>query len=333
LKKIFIIANANRKIGLGHLHRQSSLIEYLNKKKIKTFLFVNPKNNLQKLNNKKFEFIKSLKRKTILKYIKLNKPEFIIIDVFQKNFSNFIYLAKNNQIIQIVSDIGHTYKKFANTIIKFGKNIDKKKIIIKKKKYTEFSGRDFIWFRNEFDKLKIKRNHERYFDILICNGGTDFKNITLKEMYNLERTNDIYNIAIVLTNFYKFKKKIERFAKTSKHHYEIIFNSNKISSVMNNSKLALMNGGNTRYELCKTGTPFIAVSINNTQKNFTTPLSNLGICKNYDLKNLDDYHKFNKLVLKTLKNKSAWKKNSSKMNKLFDHKGRQRLFNILENLK
>ena len=51
-------------------------------------------------------------------------------------------------------------------------------------------------------------------------------------MYNLERTKDIYNIAIVLTNFYKFKNKIVRFAKTSKHHYEIIFNSNKISRVL-----------------------------------------------------------------------------------------------------
>ena len=141
MKKIFIITNANRKIGLGHLQRQSSLIEYLYKKKIKTFLFVNPNNNLQKINNKKFEYIKNLKRKTILKYIKFNKPEYIIIDVFQKNFDNFIYLAKNNQIIQIVSDIGHTYKKFANKIIKFGKNINKKKIIIKKKIYRIFRKR------------------------------------------------------------------------------------------------------------------------------------------------------------------------------------------------
>jgi spore coat polysaccharide biosynthesis predicted glycosyltransferase SpsG len=333
LKKIFIIADINRKIGSGHFQRQCSLIEYLDKKKIKALLFLRSNSKITKISNKKFNCIKSLKKKIILKYAKLIKPELIIIDVFQKDFSKFKYLKNISKTVQVVSDIGLTYSKFANFVIKFGENINKKKMIIKKNNYTEFSGRDFIWFRNEFNKLKIKKISKRYFDILICNGGTDFKNITLKEMYNLEKIKENFNIAIVLTNFYKFKKKIIKFAKESKHHYKILLNTTKISSVMNNSKLALMNGGNIRYELCKTGTPFIAVSFNNNQKKFTTPLSNFGICKNYDFKYLDNFQKFNRLVYRLLNNKKLLVKNSSKMTKLFNHQGRQRLVNILENLK
>ena len=30
-------------------------------------------------------------------------------------------------------------------------------MIIKKNNYIEFSGRDFVWFRNEFNKLKTKK--------------------------------------------------------------------------------------------------------------------------------------------------------------------------------
>lgn len=333
MKKIFIITDINRKIGSGHFQRQLSLIEYLDKKKIKVLLFIRPNIKISEISNRKFNYIKSLKKKIILKHVKLIKPELIIIDVFQKDFDQFKFLRNTGKTVQIVSDIGLTYPKFANFIFKFGENINKKKKIIKKKDYTEFSGRDFIWFRNEFNKLKIKKISKRYFDILICNGGTDFKNITLKEMQNLEKIEETFNIAIVLTNFYKFKKKIIKFTKESKHRYKILFNTNKISSVMNNSKLALMNGGNIRYELCKTGTPFIAVSFNDNQKKFTTPMSNLGICKNYDFKYLDNFQKFNRLVYRSLNYRKLLEKNSSKMTKLFDHQGRQRLVNIFNSLK
>ena len=61
------------------------------------------------------------------------KPELIIIDVFQKDFDQFKFLRNTGKTVQIVSDIGLTYPKFANFIFKFGENINKKKTIKKKK--------------------------------------------------------------------------------------------------------------------------------------------------------------------------------------------------------
>ena len=70
---------------------------------------------------------KKFEKKIILKYVKLIKPELIIIDVFQKDFGRFKYLKNISKTVQVVSDIGLTYSKFANFVIKFGENINKKK--------------------------------------------------------------------------------------------------------------------------------------------------------------------------------------------------------------
>ena len=63
MKKIFIITDINRKIGSGHFQRQLSLIEYLDKKKIKVLLFIRPNIKISEISNRKFNYIKSLKKK------------------------------------------------------------------------------------------------------------------------------------------------------------------------------------------------------------------------------------------------------------------------------
>ena len=175
----------------------------------------------------------------------------------------------------------------------------------------------------------MKKIRKRYYDIVICNGGTDFNGISLKQIKNLEKNSSKFVIAIIVTNLFKHRNKIINLAKNSKHNYSIFSDTKNISSIMNNSKIALMNGGNTRYELCKTGTPFINVPINNDQKKYSNFLLKMKVCVNYKYDNLENSYKFNRLVSLMLKDVKILQEKSIKMKNLFDDDGKKFLKNLI----
>lgn len=326
MKNIFIITEINKNAGSGHYSRQQSLADYLSKKKKKIYFFSNAEHFFYQ--NKNIKIIKNINKKIILKKIQSLKPKLIIIDVLQKNVSKFSYLKNLSKIILVLSDVKHNYPKFAQLIVNFGKNLEKNFM----QKSNEISGRDILWFRDEFDKLKIKKIKNRQYDLIICNGGTDNQEISIKEMKILEASLKTYKIILVITNLFKNKKKIIQFAKNSKHTYKVISNSLKISSLMSNSKLSLMNGGNIRYELCKTGTPFINVPINKVQENFSRYFVNLNVCDTFKYEKLKLSKKFNRLIYFMLDDVKLLQKRSDKMIRLFNNDGRKTLNKLIDNL-
>lgn len=326
MNNIFIITEISKNVGSGHYRRQQSLADYLSKKEKKIYFFSNAKHFSSK--NKNIKIIKNINKKIILKKIKSLKPSFIIIDVLQKNIFKFSYLKNLTKIILVLSDVKNNYPKFGQLIVNFGKNLEKNFM----RKNNEISGRDILWFRDEFDRLKIKKIKNRQYDLIICNGGTDNQEISIKEMKILEASLKTYKIILVITNLFKNKKKIIQFAKNSKHTYKVICNSLKISSLMSNAKLSLMNGGNIRYELCKSGTPFINVPINKVQENFSRYFVNLNVCDTFKFEKLKFSEKFNRLVYFMLDDVKLLQIRSDKMKRLFNNDGRKTLNKLMDDL-
>ena len=326
MKNIFIITEINKNVGSGHYSRQLSLADYLSKKDKKIYFFSNAKHFFSP--NKNIKIVENINKKIILKKIQSLRPRLIIIDVLQKNISKFSYLKNLSKIILVLSDVKHNYPKFGQLIVNFGKNLEKNF----KQKSNEISGRDILWFRDEFDKLQIKKIKNRQYDLIICNGGTDNQEISIKEMKILEASLKTYKIILVITNLFKNKKKIIQFAKKSKHNYKVIYNSLKISSLMSNAKLSLMNGGNVRYELCKTGTPFINVPINKVQENFSRYFVNLNVCDTFKYEKLKFSEKFNRLIYFMLDDVKLLQKRSDKMTRLFNKDGRKTLNKLIDDL-
>lgn len=326
MNNIFIITEIDKNVGSGHYRRQQSLADYLSKKEKKIYFFSNAKHF--SFQNKNIKIVKNIDKKIILKKIKSLKPTLIIIDVLQKNIFKFSYLKNLTKIILVLSDVKHNYPKFGQLIVNFGKNLEKNFM----RKSNEISGRDILWFRDEFDRLKIKKIKNRKYDLIICNGGTDNQEISIKEMKILEASLKKYKIILVITNLFKNKKKIIQFAKNSKHSYKVICNSLKISSLMSNAKLSLMNGGNIRYELCKTGTPFINVPINKVQENFSRYFVNLNVCDTFKFEKLKFSEKFNRLIYFMLDDVKLLQKRSDKMRRLFNNDGRKTLNKLMDDL-
>ena len=326
MNNIFIITEIDKNVGSGHYRRQQSLADYLSKKEKKIYFFSNAKHF--SFQNKNIKIVKNIDKKIILKKIKSLKPTLIIIDVLQKNIFKFSYLKNLTKIILVLSDVKHNYPKFGQLIVNFGKNLEKNFM----RKSNEISGRDILWFRDEFDRLKIKKIKNKKYDLIICNGGTDNQEISIKEMKILEASSKKYKIILVITNLFKNKKKIIQFAKNSKHSYKVICNSLKISSLMSNAKLSLMNGGNIRYELCKTGTPFINVPINKVQENFSRYFVNLNVCDTFKFEKLKFSEKFNRLIYFMLDDVKLLQKRSDKMRRLFNNDGRKTLNKLMDDL-
>ena len=89
----------------------------------------------------------------------------------------------------------------------------KKSLIFKKKQKLFISGRNFIWFRDEFLNLRVINIKKRKNDIFISHGGTDSKNLSLKNISMLENFHKKLSIYLVVTSKFKGLKKLTRFVK------------------------------------------------------------------------------------------------------------------------
>ena len=143
------------------------------------------------------------------------------------------------------------------------------------------------------------------------------KNLSLKNISMLENFHKKLSIYLVVTSKFKGLKKINEICKKSKHNYFIIKNTKNISKYMGNSKLAIINGGNTRYELCMTGTPILAISLTIQQILYNKPLTELKIGQNLGIYNEVGKKAFLKKIEFLLDNENLLQKISSKMIKKF----------------
>ena len=280
MTNLIVITSFDEKKGLGHCYRQLSLCKKLLSKNIKIFFFTVKKiPNFLKNKNKKINFKILKNRENILKEVKKINPSWIFIDVHQSEINNYEYLSKIFKVVIFLSDIKKKYKRYGKIFFEYGKNILRKSLIFKKKQKLFISGRNFIWFRDEFLNLRVINIKKRKNDIFISHGGTDSKNLSLKNISMLENFHKKLSIYLVVTSKFKGLKKLTRFVKNQNIIILLLKISKNISKYMGNSKLAIINGGNTRYELCMTGTPILAISLTIQQILYNKPLTELKLVK------------------------------------------------------
>lgn len=288
--RLFIRADANNHIGIGHIMRCISLAQSWRKKGGKvTFISGSKIDKINQLISKEgFDFININKsfpnssdiRDTLQIINKLSKNNsWVVTDGYHFSPEYHKYIRNNGNKLLVIDDVGKYKYKHANVILNQEPND-----YFFKNKYSKNSilllGINFILIRNEFlEYSKSKSISKKCKNILISMGGTDPNRVTSKILASLESSRHNLNFKIMLgLNI----KQIDHIKSMSTKYYkslEILEYSENMPEIMEWADLAITNGGTTTWELAYMGTPFITIAVADNQINTTNIIDKLNIGK------------------------------------------------------
>lgn len=333
-RKIAVITTGGHDIGMGHAMRQISIIENMKNKDYKFSVFTDNQLVFEEFRKHDIDCSKIdiYDKKIIFEGFRNKQIEFVLIDVYEPVFPKFEWISEHWSTTLIVSRIGYELTIYAQNIFYIGEDLHtwRTEKIIKSMRGTTkiLSGRAFLLFRPEFGEIN-------YFvedcdkAILIAHGGSDPHKLTTRSIKSLEMTKEIFTINLVIGPLFH-DKEINELTYNSKHNYVVYRNPSNLSEIMSKSTVAIINGGNIRYELCMTKTPYVALSIHTKQFMYNKELSDLGVGVNLgiisDIYDSQITHAVESL-LNNFERRQYMKKN---MATLFDMKGPKRLINEIE---
>ena len=253
-KNILILTEASHSVGLGHLKRCMFLSDKLSKF-FNVYFFLK---NKSLLNDSYNHFsIKNLNDK-------INFSS-LIIDLKNVNnkYLNLIdRIGIKNRII--ISDKVIEAVKARLTIIPYidKKNSQRKNII---------SGVNALIFDDNLKKLSSKKiDIDKNKSVLICMGGSDPKNLTLKIVNNLMKLNlSQIKFKIILGPLFNRDNKIKiKKLLNSKKNFYLIDNPQNFYQIIQKCNFGIINSGNIKYELASLGVPFFLFANDKKSKVF-----------------------------------------------------------------
>lgn len=290
-KKILFLTEASNKIGNGHLSRCLTLSEFL-KPRYKIFFI--SKYNLKEILPKS---LKMINFNSVRNYY----FDAVVIDLklIDKDYQKKINELKIKKKI-IISDKLYKKLKPSLTIIPYLNNINTNK----KQKVT--SGLDSLVLNKKLisiaKKKRLKKNKSHQINITLCFGGSDPKNYTYKIVKDLVRLNLNLNFNIIIGSLYN--KENERKLRNIIYNfsnYKIYKNPKNLYSIFKQSKFAIINSGNIKYEFVSLGIPFLLFANDFKSKFFCRIFKNYFKFFHYKNFNYPDIKYLNTLLCSLIK--------------------------------
>lgn len=330
------------KIGIGHITRCMALAEGLSESGIKSLFIIRDydRNVIRFIRNKGYG-LKVISKKRSVKQeigflnrcIKKYKPLFLITDSYPIDNE---YLEKIDTGGSVLVSIDGLVKKdfCSDIIINQNAGVAKKdyKGMVRKGARLLLGPRYFL-LRKEFrsierDNKKIKEKIKR---ILVCMGGADPVNATLKVIKALEGRigNDIELIAIVGAA-YKHSEAIKNIINKKSGKIKFYCDPVHFADIVFSSDIVICAGGVTCMEVLYMGIPAIVTIIACNQIKGVNSFAEKGV-----IINLGKYSKLSenniyKAACNLLHNKEMRKSMSFKAKKLIDGKGVSRIIKEME---
>lgn len=249
MSKVYFITNYSNKIGYGHLRRCLNIADFLPKNKEIYFINTTKTSKVVKLN---------YLSKSINLFSKKNQTQkdIFIIDLIESEFKkkiiqNILNVSKKNTVFVIDNlfniDYDASYKIFP-----YISSIGNKKI--------NCSGENYFIFNKKIihiSKKKIPKKNQ----ILITMGGADPFEMTIKLLKKIQNfTFKNFEFLVVIGPLFskQNKKKIYNLSKKILK-FKILSNPRNYYKIIKESKLAIINSGNIKYECAFLGTPFLLI--------------------------------------------------------------------------
>ncbi|BDD06968.1 hypothetical protein [Aureibacter tunicatorum] len=281
--RIAILVEGDSSIGLGHLYRSFVLAEGL-KDKGHNVTFFTPDNSFTKsfflkrdiayslLDTDNFDYLNKSNQERLLS--EFDKYDILIIDLIEDRYREFRFLreVKNLNIVTMTLFEFDQFGRYEDlTFYPFYKELPYQKIIKgDESELLVYSGCDYMFFNrqliNQYNK-RIAQKQKNCVNILLTMGGSDPENFTEKVLISLTTISKEIHVDVVCgsanLNKEKIKNIIPRLPYSTEYHEDIDY----LPSLMSKSSLAIINGGNTRYELSLLEVPSIMISLHDMQKN------------------------------------------------------------------
>ena len=331
---IAFVTEASRAIGFGHLYRSIALAQEAQKRDRKTCFYINSIQE-KELVKKFLPGIDLLPQGDLLENTDKEDYEAIFVDVYHKHFKRFRALEETKVNLVTIVDAAfseNALKKDYLFKIGFQDFRAKTETIQTSTGLTKaFSGTDFFIFREEFSKNPHHNFRKKVSSVLVSMGGSDPSRLTELALGALEHFEDSLNIAVVAGSGFSANR-VDTIRQFGKNQHKITLHQNvtNMAEIMAKTDLAIINGGNTRFELSALGVPFISIAINEKQNEISNAVQKAGIGWN-----LGVYHELREEeIRRSFKRFSSdWEERermSGRMKELVVPKGAERIFRILE---
>lgn len=313
---VSIFVDGNQEIGLGHLYRCLAIALYIEKQGCQIRFIVSELTTYTPLKHFKLSLIPSTiwnnPANNVEYFKKLTKNDNIVLfDLIEAKFIQFSFFS--NFPLFIVSITLFRFKNdsyFGN--LSFFPNIEKYKQTIGKTKI--FSGSDYFLIRKEIRKIKRFRNFGDTPKCLLTMGGADPHNILSIAISALKKVRGDFFCYVITGEANKNSDSIISSLATD-NRFICFKKLDNIANLYSKINCAIINGGNTRYELTFLGIPYTCISIHETQFNISNEVINLFGGINLGVYNKIDEKQIIKGITKLFFDKSYYVEVQNKMMK------------------
>lgn len=328
------ITDANRAIAWGHAARQIALASRGRERGIRATIVSGSAVVRNMCEEARISFVMMDDPAQMLNYMQDCGIGRLIIDIHERDFRNFTPLCRSmERLVLVVSEVGYSVTPFGHHIVRMGADLQEwNSWVDVESEYgltRVHAGRTWLAFRDEFKNTHRKIAREPGA-ILIAHGGSDPHGLTVRSLRALELTRLSWTVYVLVTDSFKNIETVEHFAAKSKHTCRVIKNTSEVAVWMRRSTVALINGGNVRYELCVAQTPFVAVSFQPQQYACTEQIAALGAGINLGVMNEVGDEAIAHAVEELLMNDARRHSMQEVMGTLFDFGGCDRMLDLIE---
>lgn len=328
MEYILFRADANKRIGMGHLSRCLELAKKLQKFNIMPyFLIKNNERATELISEAGFQFSTipntANDQKEYLLLVNLHhqiKFKCLFIDV-KKTKSKEFFIKLKKICKTIVMDNTNKNSLYADLIIWPWVKEQYSKQIIAKNSQKILVGPKYMLLGSTKRTIRIRKRQE---SILVSMGGSDKMEFTTKLIESFKKSSDRFHVDVVIGRFFSDSQKILKITEND-GRFTVIDKNNSLISIMPNYKIGIFTFGITIFEAFFAGLPSLVLSHSYENDNYAKKTAAYDCMKYLGHHRNVDFNKLPQIAVSLMRNSKLCKKYTRNGLKLIDAKGSERI--------